>query len=523
MQRRAQKKGLFMSNCAVRWTARVALTAAAQLSFCLPAAASTLIQNAVVYDGSGAPARQGSVRVERDIITRVGNLRPRKNEVVLDARGKTLAPGFIDSHSHHDRGDYADRAMPSLLAQGVTTIVVGQDGSSAGTFANIAAEFLARPAAVNVAAYTGHGYLRTEVMAADFKRVATPAETQAMQRLLSADMAAGSLGLSTGLEYDPGIYSDPDEVLSLARTAAAHGGRYISHLRSEDVEFDAALDELLNIGAKTGIPVQISHLKLGMVDRWGGAKAVLAKLDAARTRGINVAADVYPYEFWQSTLTVLFPKRDFTDLSAARFALTHLATPEGMRLGLYAPDPSLVGRTLAQISLQRHEEPALTYLWLIQKAEAWKAAHPNETSVEAVIGTAMDPRDVADFIAWPHSNLCSDGLVTSRHPRGAGSFAKMLRLYVREQGRLTMAEAIRKMTSLAAENVGIVGRGLIRPGYTADLVLFDPDRIADLATVDNPEALAVGVSDVMVNGIMVYRDGQTTGRFPGRFLKRGQR
>ncbi len=511
-----------MPNRTVRPTVGIALFAAVQLIFCIPAAASTLIKNAVVYDGTGAPGRQVSVRIEKGLISNVGILRPRKNEVIIDAHGMTLAPGFIDTHSHHDRGDYADRAMPSLLAQGVTTIVVGQDGSSAGTFAVIAAEFVERPAAVNVAAYTGHGYLRTKVMGADFKRTATLAETQAMQRLLDADMAAGSLGLSTGLEYDPGIYSNRDEVLALAHTTAARGGRYISHLRSEDVAFDAALDELLNIGAKTGIPVQVSHLKLGMVDRWGGAKAVLAKLDAARARGINVTADVYPYEFWQSTLTVLFPKRDFTDLAAARFALAHLATPEGMRLGLYAPDPSLVGRTIAQLAAYRHEEPAVTYLWLIQKAEAWKLAHPEEPSVESVIGTAMDPNDVADFIIWPHSNLSSDGLVTSRHPRGAGSFARMLRLYVREQGRLTMAEAIRKMTSLAAENVGIDRRGLIRTGYKADLVLFDADRIADLATVANPEALAVGVSDVMVNGVMVYRDGQATGRFAGKFLKRGQ-
>lgn len=512
-----------MASRSVKATARMALAAAAFLSFCGPLAASTLIKNAVVYDGSGAPGRLVSVRVENDVIADVGDLQPRKNEDVFDGRGKALAPGFIDSHSHHDRGDYADRSMPSLLAQGVTTIVVGQDGSSPAALDITSAIFRERPAAVNVAAYTGHGYLRTRVMGRDFKRVATPLEIRAMQRLLSADMMAGSLGLSTGLEYDPGIYSNRDELLSLAQTAAAAGGRYISHLRSEDVEFDAALAELLHIGEKTGIPVQISHLKLAMVGRWRGAAEVLAKLDAARARGIKVTADVYPYEYWQSTLTVLFPKRDFTDLSAARFALTHLATPEGMRLGLYAPDPSLVGRTIAEISLQRREEPAATYLWLIQRAEAWKSAHPEETSVEAVIGTAMHPQDIADFLAWPHSNLCSDGMVDSRHPRGAGAFAKMLRLYVREQGRFSMASAIRKMTSLAAENVGIEGRGLIRRGFRADLVLFDPDRIADQATVDDPSRLAVGVSDVMVNGVMVYRDGQPTGRYPGRFLARGQR
>ena len=502
---------------------RLAAIAAASITLCGQATASTLITGATVYDGSGGPGRQTSVRVKNDVIIGVGDLAPRKGETVLDGRGKVLAPGFIDSHSHHDRGDFADRATPSLLAQGVTTIVVGQDGSSAGPFADLARRFADRPAAINVAAYTGHGFLRAQVMGADYKRVATPLETAAMRRLLAADLRTGSLGLSTGLEYDPGIYSDFAEVVALARTAAAGGGRYASHLRSEDVNFDAALGELLEIGAKTGIPVQISHLKLGLVDRWGGAKAVLARLDAARARGIRVTADVYPYEYWQSTLTVLFPRRDFTDLSAARFALTRLTTPEGMRLALYAPDPSFAGRTIAEIAAERREEPAVTYLWLIRRAEAWKLAHPQVAEVEAVIGTAMNPADVADFIAWPHANICSDGMVGARHPRGAGAFAKVLRLYVRDQHRLTMAEAVRKMTSLTADNVGIRDRGLIRRGYKADLVLFDPARVADHATVDRPNTPATGVSAVLVNGVLVYRDGQPTGDFSGRFLKRGAR
>lgn len=249
---------------------------------------------------------------------------------------------------------------------------------------------------------------------------------------------------------------------------------------------------------------------------------MLAKLDAARARGINVTADVYPYEYWQSTLTVLFPKRDFTDLAAARFALTHLTTPVGMRLGFYAPDPALVGKTIADIAAMRNEEPAATYLWLIQTAEAWKAAHPDATRTEAVIGTAMDPRDVADFIAWPHSSLCSDGAIGSRHPRGAGAFGRMVRLYVREQGRLSLAEAVHKMTALSAENIGLQGRGLIRPGYKADLVLFDADRFADKASVEDPTALGVGVSTVIVDGKVVYGAGKPTGAYPGRFLKRGQ-
>lgn len=485
--------------------------------------ASTLIVGADVYDGTGRAARRVSVRIVDDKIAAIGRLRQRPGERVVRAHGLALAPGFIDSHSHHDRGDYADRSMPSLLAQGITTIVIGQDGESSAPFAELASRFAARPTSVNVAAYTGHGYLRESVMGTDFKRAATSAQVQQMQRLLEADLTAGSLGVSTGLEYDPGIYSHTSEILALAHTAARSGARYISHMRSEDVDLDKAVDELLDIGARTGAPVQISHLKIGLVDRWGGAKALLARLDAARKRGIRVTADVYPYEYWQSTLTVLFPNRDFTDLSAARFALSHLTTPEGMRLGAYAADPGLVGLTIADIAHRRGEEPAKTYLWLIQEAESWKQAHPGSDELaEAVIGTAMSPEDVGDFIAWPSSNICSDGMIGSRHPRGAGAFARVLRLYVREQRRLPLAEAVRKMTSLAAANTGIKKRGAIRIGYQADLVLFDPERIADRATIDDPTALAVGVAEVFVNGMSVFQHGKATDSYPGTFLKRGQ-
>lgn len=516
-----RKGELVLRNLNLKRTGILFAACAAVLAATNHAAASTLITGAVVHDGTGAPARNVSVRIDDDLIVAVGALRPRKGETVITGTGLVLSPGFIDAHSHHDRGDYADRSMPSVLAQGVTTIVIGQDGESAGAFADLANQFAARPAAINVGSYTGHGYLRDRVMGKDYKRTATPAEVAAMEALLTADIKAGSLGLSTGLEYDPGIYSDHGELLALTRTAASGGGRYISHMRNEDVTFDAALDELLDLGEKTGIPVQISHLKLGLVDRWGSAKAVLAKLDAARARGINVTADVYPYEYWQSTLTVLFPKRDFTDIAAARFALQHLTTPEGMLLGFYAPDPSLVGKTIAQIAAARSEEPAATYLSLIQAAEAWKIANPDKGRAEAVIGTAMAPNDVADFIAWDHSVVCSDGMIGSRHPRGAGAFAKVLRLYVREQKRLTMAQAIRKMTALTAEQLGIAGRGLIRAGYKADLVLFDPDRITDRATVETPGALAEGVEMVMVNGMIVAGKGKATGSFPGKFLRRG--
>lgn len=486
------------------------------------AQAATLIVNALLIDGSGAPARTAAVRIDGDRIIAVGDIKPAAGDSIVDAGGLVLAPGFIDSHSHHDRGAFAERTMPGQLAQGVTTVVVGNDGSSDIGLGKLTTIFAKAPPAINVATYTAHGELRDTVMGADFKRIATPAEVTKMQALLAAEMAAGSLGLSTGLEYDPGIYSNKGEVVALAKTAAANGGRYISHMRNEDITFDAALDELLDIGRLARLPVQISHLKLATVDRWGGAKTVLAKLDAARAAGIDVTADVYPYEYWQSSLTVLFPKRDFTDVAAARFALTKLSTPDGMLIARFAPEPALVGKTIAQIAASRGTPPPETYLALIQQAEAYRAAHPGETGVESVIGTAMRSDDVADFIAWPHSNICSDGSNHGLHPRGNGSFAKIIRLYVRDTQRLGLEDAVHKMTGLSAAHLGMTNRGIVRPGAMADLALFDPVAFTDHANNATPEAPATGMARVWVNGVEVW-NGAPTGATPGRLIKRTDR
>jgi N-acyl-D-amino-acid deacylase len=511
-----------MTNRRISFARPILAALAAALVSASGATAATLITNARLVDGTGAPARPAAVRIEGDRITAVGTLKPQKGDTVVDAHGLVLAPGFIDSHSHHDGDKFAERTMPALLAQGVTTIVVGNDGWSYEAAPAMAARFAATPPSINAATYTAHGEIRGKVMGSDYKRPATAAELAKMQDLLKADMAAGSLGLSTGLEYDPGIYSQKAEVVALAKTAAASGGRYISHMRSEDVAFDAALDELLDIGRQAKLPVQISHLKLAIVDRWGDSPKVIDKLNKARAEGIDVTADVYPYEYWQSSLTVLFPKRDFTDLKQAQFALTSLSTPEGMLIARYAPEPALVGKTIAEIAKARGTPPAQTYLALIQTAEAWGATHPNE-DVESVIATSMRADDVANFIAWEHSNVCSDGSSHGLHPRGKGSFAKIYRLYVRDQQRLTVEQAVNKMTGLTAAHLGMTERGTIRPGAVADLVLFDPETFTDHADTKNPDALATGMDRVWVAGVPVWADGKPTGATPGRFIKREAR
>ncbi|MGH6630994.1 MAG: N-acyl-D-amino-acid deacylase family protein, partial [Burkholderiales bacterium] len=345
-------------------------------------------------------------------------------------------------------------------------------------------------------------------MGKDFKREATAVEIAAMGKLLAADMAAGSIGLSTGLEYDPGIYSSHAEVIALAGEVAAQGGRYISHIRSEDRDQWAAIDELIEIGRVTHMPVQLSHIKIGLVDAWGQAHRFIAKLDAARKQGIEVSADIYPYEYWQSTLTVMFPERNFTDRAAADYALKSLAPPEGLRLSTFRPDPSLVGKTVAEVAAMRGKDASTTLMELIAEA-------PEPFADESVIGTSMAARDVAALMKWDQTNICSDGQMTDRHPRGAGSFARILRKYVREDKLLTLEQAIHKMSGLAAAHMGIADRGVIRPGTHADLVLFDPATIADRATIESPSALAVGVDRVWVNGSLIYANGRATGARPG--------
>ena len=442
--------------------------------------------------------------------------------VMIDVQGLVLAPGFIDTHSHHDRGIDEFPDVTAAVSQGITTIVVGNDGSSAPPIAALRTALNENPPALNVASYTGHGTLRFEVMGGDFRREATADEIARMQALLEADLDAGSLGLSTGLEYDPGIYSNTDEVIALAQTAADHGGRYISHMRSEDRYFHDALDELLQIGRVTGIPVQISHMKLAAIDIWGQADDVLGRLEEARSEGIDVTADVYPYTYWQSTLTVLLPSRDYHDLEEARFVLEHLAPADGLTLTRYTPNPAFVGLTVADVAMGWEVPNEEAYLKLIR--DAYEGMTDDDIAnldegPESVIGVSMAEADVEKLIAWQHTNICSDGGIEG-HPRGHGAFPRAIRRYVNEQGLVSLEEMIRKMTSLSAAHVGIKGRGVIAPGYAADLVLFDPDTIRDNATIEDGQLVSDGIVGVWVNGVRVWESGAPTERYPGVFVER---
>ncbi len=476
-----------------------------------------LIRGAIVVDGSGGPSRIADVRIAGGTIQQIGKLTPSAGDSVVEARGLVLAPGFIDTHSHHDRGLDSERTALAAVSQGITTIVVGQDGWSRFPLADWFTQREQRPAAVNVASYVGHGRLRDAIMGEDFKRQATVAEVQHMAALLDGEMAAGALGLSSGLEYDPGIYSSTDELVALAKVAARHGGRYISHVRSEDRHFWAAIDELIAIGRTAGLPVQLSHAKLAMKSVWGQADSLTHILDRARSSGVKVTLDIYPYTYWQSTLTVLFPERNFQDTAAARFALAEVTTPDSAILGDFEPDSTLAGKSIAEISALHHTEPAVTLMELI--AEAGKPKPDGGSYDESVVAVSMVQADIERLWRWPFANVSSDGSLNGAHPRGFGAFPRFFRMAVRERHLLSLEEAVRRMTSLAAANVGIVNRGRIAPGYFADLVLLDTAALADRATPKEPHLTSTGVRAVWVNGALVYK-GSVTGAFPGRVIRK---
>ena len=483
-------------------------------------AASILIVNAVVVDGTGAPGRKAAVRVRGDRIAEVGALSPAAGETVVDAKGLVLAPGFIDTHSHGDRGLFEHADALAAVSQGISTIVVGQDGGSPWPLADFFARLDREPVAINVAAYAGHGLLRGKVMGEDFRRPARPDEVARMRELLAQEMKAGALGLSSGLEYDPGIFSARSEVLDLARVAAAAGGRYISHVRSEDRSFWDAIDEIIAIGREAKLPVQVSHMKLAMHSLWGQTDRLLRLLNEARAAGVDITADIYPYLYWQSTLTVLFPERDFANRQTAEFVLREISTPDDLLLGRFAPEPSYTGKTVAEIARLRGTDPPATLMALIKEALAYEAGHKNDDDVESVIGTSMSEPDLERLLAWPYANICTDGELDGRHPRGFGTYPRVLGRYVRERKVVSLEEAVRKMTSLAAHNVGLRDRGAIRPGAFADLVLFDPATVIDRATTRDPQALSAGIQRLWVNGAVVYEAGTASGRRPGRALRR---
>jgi N-acyl-D-amino-acid deacylase len=496
------------------------LIAAAALLLGSPlTAADVLLQNVSVYDGTGKAPFAADVRIHGGRIAAVAaHLRPAPDDTVRDEHGLSLAPGFIDMHTHADRGLLEDLDAATVARQGVTTILVGQDGLSNYPLGDYYARLAATPPAINVASMVGHGTLRMQVLGKDLYRPSTAAELAAMKQLLGRELAAGAFGLSTGLEYEHSHFATTEEVVELSKVAGAAGGFYISHVRDEtNVVFDS-FDEVMRIGREARLPVEITHIKLGATGVWHlAATRMPAYFAAAKRDHVDLRADVYPYTYWYSTIRVLVPDRDFDNATKVAQAIADNGGAVAIRLVKYTPEPSMAGRNLAEIAATWSVTPVEAYMRIVR---ATAAEVDSGVQMEGVIVTSMSEDDVRWFVAAPTIAFCSDGDLHGAHPRGAGTFPRILGRYVREQHVLPLATAIHKMTGLPAHELGLADRGRIAKGYVADLVVFDPATVLDQATIEHPEAPPLGIPSVMVGGEWVIDDGRPTGRHPGQVLKR---
>lgn len=459
------------------------------------------IVGARVADGTGAPLRRADVRIAGDTIQEIGSIAPRPEDRVIDGTGLVLAPGFIDIHNHSTQGLDEDPDAGTQVSQGITTLIVGQDGSSPFPVREYLARRRARPAAVNVGVLVGHATVRRQVLGDDFRRAATKDEIGRMAALVEQEMRGGALGLSSGLEYEVGSYAATDELVALARVAARHGGFYISHIRDEADRTIDAVREAIAIGERARLPVQITHIKLGTVGVWGRAPDVVALIEAARKRGVDVTADAYPYLAWSSNLKVLVPNRQWSDPASVQEALKDVGGGGNVQITRLPRFPQYVGRRLDEIARAEGISEVDLYIRIVQDEDA------------GVIGHTMIEDDLRTFYRQPWTMVASDGGVGFSHPRGAGTFPRVLGRYVRESGVLSLEEAVRRMTSLPAARLGLEDRGLVRAGLKADLVLFDPDGITDLATFEHPRRRPRGIHTVFVNGVPVVAAGPVP--FPG--------
>jgi N-acyl-D-amino-acid deacylase len=475
---------------------------------------SFLIVNAMLADGTGSPLRKANVRVAVGHIVGIGDLQPEKNETVIDGKGLVLAPGFVDIHSHSEEGLQTDPLAISQISQGITTVIMGADGESPWPLIGWVRGFQANPVAVNIGVFAGHATIREQVMGKDFKRMATPEEISKMQQLMGNAMNQLALGLSSGLEYEVGSYSATDEVVALAKVAARGGGVYMTHIRDEGDKSFEALQEEIAIGERARIPIEHSHIKLGTIAVQGKAARYIKVIEAARARGVDFLADCYPYDAWHSNLKVIVPDKQYENPKSVGEALVANGGGSHITITRFAPNKAYIGHNIADLAKSAGISEVDMYIRLIREGDA------ANTEAE-VIGQSMIESDIKVFYQQPWVMVASDGGIASEHPRGAGTFPRVLGVFVREKHWLTLPEAVRKMTSLPAQRLGWKDRGVIREGAFADLVLFNPNTVIDRSTFANPQTLASGIEKVFVNGVLVWNGEKATGERPGVVLGRG--
>nr|WP_086940844.1 D-aminoacylase [Thaumasiovibrio occultus] len=476
------------------------------------ASADLVIRNANIIDGTGTESISADVAICADTIVAIGKLSHWQAKETLDAKGKCLTPGFIDVHTHDDIAILKQPTCLPKLSQGVSTLIIGNCGISAvcaslsaappdpmnllgaqsdfrfATFPAYVEAFRQASPSVNVGVLVGHTTLRNNVMD-DLYRAASDDEIAAMIATLREAMAAGALGLSTGLAYQSAHSAPTEEVIALAKVVAEYDGLYTTHLRTEFDHVDQAIDEALLIGAQADVPVVVSHLKCAGVANWGRSDALLSQLEAG-AKYQPISCDCYPYTASSTTLD-----------------LNQVTDEIDIFISWSEPHPELSGQLLADIASQLG----------VSQMDAAKRLQP-----AGAVYHCMSEKDVDTIVSSAISMIGSDGIPMDPHPhpRLWGTFPRVLSHFVREKGLLSLEHAVHKMTGLPASRFGLMRRGVIAEGHYADLVLFDADTIKDSATYAEPKQLAQGIEWVMVNGVVAYEAGKATEQRPGRVLIR---
>ena len=495
-----------------------------------------LIRNGRVLDGSGNPWFYADVAIEGDRIAAVGDLADVQADTTIDASGLYVAPGFVDVHSHAGPGlatPELSGARP-LLAQGITTVFVNPDGGGAVDLVQQRSELEKNGLGVNVAPLVPHGAIRSQILGmAD--RAPTSAELEAMKALVEAGMEAGAFGLSSGPFYAPGSFAETDELVELAKVAARYGGVYQSHIRDESdysVGLVAAVDEVIEVAREARLPGIVTHIKALGPPVWGFSEAVIRRIERARTEGVEVYADQYPYEASATSLAAaLVPRwaeaggRDSllsrikdADVRPRLLAdmeknLARRGGPDRIQFRLYEPDPAIQSKTLAEVAEEHGRPPLETALALIEGGDV------------GIVSFNMTEADVHAFMQQPWTMTSSDGGLVPMgegvpHPRNYGAFPRKISRYVLEEETIDLASAIRSMTHLSASVMGLPDRGFLREGAYADVVVFDLEGLRDRATFEAPHQLSEGVVHVFVNGRPAMLDGAFTDVRGGRVLRR---
>jgi len=496
-----------------------------------------IIKGGHVINGAGNPWFKADIAIKGDKIVAIGRLDESLAKKVINAEGLMVTPGFIDVHTHCDRGISRIPTADNYLLQGVTTVVGGNCGGHPFPLAELFKKLEETGISLNFACLIGHNTIRRQVMG--YKMEApTPEEMAEMKRLIDQEMKAGAVGFSTGLAYLPGIYSTTEELVELASAVAPYGGIYASHIRDQGDKITEAIEEAITVGERNGIPVLISHIKLAKDSVWGELERITRPVEAARRRGVEVFLDQYPYTATSSGFTSSFPSWAFEggrDKFKERLAdptqyqkikdfiiARRLTSARGrdkletIYIAYCKKFPQYEGKNLKQILQLKGQKPTI-------EAAADLIIDIEKNGGAQGVFFQMDEKDVEALMRLPYLMHASDGGIQQRgrgvpHPRNYGTFPRVIARYVREKHILRLEEAIRKMTSLPAQMYRLTGRGLIAVGMYADLTIFDPEKFEDKATFAQPHQYSQGLEYVIVNGTVVVVHNRHTGKKPGRIL-----